>query len=257
MPFETIRKYLGYLHPVLTAWVGRVTSLREITKEDIRDALAQRPGSTGRDLLSAVRSLFQALKQERVIFRDPTRGISLATSQRLPVPIPTDRLRGLIDRADGPLGKLVVALVAIHGLGRRETRHLLLPDLSLSHGRLTVRRDLLHTVYLDELTHALAADWLRYRYRRWPLTTNPYLLASQQTVADDRLPPVSTMVINDIFRPLGLNPSKLRQDRILDEARHTADPVHLMRVFGIAAETAMRYIYAAHPERRSTLPRIR
>jgi hypothetical protein len=47
--------------------------------------------------------------------------------------------------------------------------------------------------------------------------------------------------------------SKLRQDRILDEARATEDPVHLMRVFGIAAETAMKYIYAAHPERRSTL----
>jgi hypothetical protein len=82
---------------------------------------------------------------------------------------------------------------------------------------------------------------------------NPYLLVSQQTAADDRLPSVSTMVINDIFRPLGLSPSKLRQDRILDEARHTADPIHLMRVFGIAAETAMKYIYAAHPERRSTL----
>jgi len=26
-----------------------------------------------------------------------------------------------------------------------------------------------------------------------------------------------------------------------------------MRVFGIAAKTAMKYIYAAHPERRSTL----
>jgi len=43
--------------------------------------------------------------------------------------------------------------------------------------------------------------------------------------------------------------------RILDEARHTADPVHLMRVFGISDTTAMKYVYAAHPERRSTLPR--
>ncbi|WP_127357494.1 site-specific integrase [Actinacidiphila soli] len=255
MPFETIRKYLGYLYPVLTAWAARVTSLREITKNDVQDALKQRPGSTGRDLLSALRSLFQALKQERVIFRDPTRSVSLSTPERLPVPIPTDRLRGLIDRANGPMAKLVVALVAIHGLGRRETRYLLLTDLDLSHGRLTVQRDLKHTVYLDELTHTLAADWLRERHRRWPLTANPYLLVSKQTVADDRLPPVSTMVINDIFRPLGLSPSKLRQDRILDEARHTADPVHLMRVFGIAAETAMKYIYAAHPERRSALPR--
>jgi hypothetical protein len=40
-------------------------------------------------------------------------------------------------------------------------------------------------------------------------------------------------------------PSKLRQDRILDEARHTADPVHLMRVFGITASTAMKYVYTA------------
>ncbi|GAA2779351.1 hypothetical protein GCM10010505_04870 [Kitasatospora aburaviensis] len=63
------------------------------------------------------------------------------------------------------------------------------------------------------------------------------------------------MVMNGIFRPLGLSPSKLRQDRILDEARHTADPVHLMRVFGIAAETAMKYIATAHPERTSKLPR--
>lgn len=253
MPFETIRKYLGCLYPVLTAWAARITSLREITKDDVQDALKQRPGSTGRDLLSALRSLFQALKQERVIFRDPTRGVSLPAPERLPVPIPTDRLRGLIDRADAPMAKFVVALVAIHALGRRETRYLLLDDLDLARGRLTVRRDLRHTVFLDEVTHALASDWLRDRHRRWPLTTNPYLLVSQRTVADDRLPPVSTMVMNDIFRPLGVSPSKLRQDRFLDEARHTAGPVHLMRVYGIAAETTMKYIDTAHPERRSTL----
>jgi integrase len=253
MPFETIRKYLSYLHPILTGWAGRVTSLREITNDDIRHALGSRPGSPGRDLLSALRSLFQALKQERVIFRDPTRGIGLSHIERLPVPIPTGRLHGLIDQADDTMAKLVVAFIAIHGLGPREIRHLHLTDLDLSRGRLTVQRDLPHTVYLDELTHTLAGQWPRDRHQRWPLTANPYLLVSQQTAADARLPPVSTMVINDIFRRLGLSPSKLRQDRILDEARHTTDPIHLMRVFGIAAKTAMKYIYAAHPERRSTL----
>jgi hypothetical protein len=55
--------------------------------------------------------------------------------------------------------------------------------------------------------------------------------------------------------PLGVGPSVLRQDRILDEARHTADPVHLMRVFGISVHTAMDYVYAAHPERRSAAGR--
>ena len=61
--------------------------------------------------------------------------------------------------------------------------------------------------------------------------------------------------MDTIFERLGLTPSQLRRDRILDEASHTADPVHLMRVFGISAKTAMTYVQAAHPERRSTGPR--
>jgi hypothetical protein len=256
MAFETIRKYLGYLYPVLTAWSGRVASLREITSDDIRHVLRQRPGQPAQDLASALRSLFRALKQERLVFRDPIRGISVASVVRLPVPIATDRLRGLIDRAGGPMAQLTVALVAVHGLGKLEVPRLLLADLDLPGGRLLVRRPLaLHTVYLDDLTRALAIAWLRERHRRWPVTANPHLLVSQQTAAMDTLPPVSLMVMNEISRPLGLAPSKLRQDRLLDEARHTADPVHLMRVFGISAATAMKYVYAAHPERRSTLPR--
>jgi hypothetical protein len=42
---------------------------------------------------------------------------------------------------------------------------------------------------------------------------------------------------------------QLRQDRILHEARETADPLRLMRLFGIGDGTAMRYIAAAHPEK--------
>jgi hypothetical protein len=43
--------------------------------------------------------------------------------------------------------------------------------------------------------------------------------------------------------------SQLRQDRIPHEAYETADPLHLMRLFGISDGTAMRYIAAAHPEK--------
>ena len=43
--------------------------------------------------------------------------------------------------------------------------------------------------------------------------------------------------------------------RILDEARHTADPVHLVRVFGITESTAIYYVHAAHPGRQSVIPR--
>jgi hypothetical protein len=53
---------------------------------------------------------------------------------------------------------------------------------------------------------------------------------------------------------LASTPSKLRQDRILDEARHTADPVHLMRVFGITARTAMRYVSPPTPSARPSRP---
>lgn len=50
-------------------------------------------------------------------------------------------------------------------------------------------------------------------------------------------------------------PDRLRQDRILDEAHHTADPVHLVRVFGITESTAIYYVHAAHPGRQSVIPR--
>jgi hypothetical protein len=48
-----------------------------------------------------------------------------------------------------------------------------------------------HTVYLDELTHTLAVAWLHERQERWPGTTIPYLLVSQQTVVDPNHPPVT------------------------------------------------------------------
>jgi hypothetical protein len=43
--------------------------------------------------------------------------------------------------------------------------------------------------------------------------------------------------------------SQLRQDRILHEAHETADPLRLMRLFGISDGTAMRYVGTAHPEK--------
>lgn len=254
--FETIRKYLSYMSPALHSWAEGRSSLREVTPDDVRQALGGLKGNTARSAFSGLCSLFRALKQERVIFRDPTRGITLPAARLLPVPISSDRLEGLISRAGGPMARFVVALVAIHALGPSEITRLFLDDLDLARGRLSVGRSTgRHTVYVDELTHSLAATWLRERHRRWPTSANPHLLVSQQTAVMDKDPPVAREVIYLVFRPLGLSPSKLRQDRILDEARHTADPVHLMRVFGIADRTAMHYVSTAHPERRSTLPR--
>ena len=127
--------------------------------------------------------------------------------RRLPAPIPTDLLRGLIDRAGTPIAKITVALIAIHGLGKKETTLLLLEDLDLSRGQLLVRRPTgTHTVYLDELSRTLMTSWLRERHRRWPLTGNPYLLVTSRPPTTTAGPPIALTVIDAIFAKLGLSP---------------------------------------------------
>src|SRR6266536_2513621 len=235
MGWALIRRYLAIAAPVLRQWGerGEVDSLRSITTDDVQAALKSRPGSSVRRMQTALRSLFRALKRERLIFRDPARGITVTRASRLPQPLPSDRLRGLLDRAPTTMAKLAVALVAIHALRPVELRRL----------------------HLAELTLRLAGTWLRERAQRWPHNTNPHLLISQQTAVDPSQPPVCRFTVQKLFFPLAITPGQLRADRILDEARHTADPVHLMRLFAIADNTAMKYVYTAHPERRAVPPR--
>ncbi|MCX5434535.1 hypothetical protein OHU11_40730 (plasmid) [Streptomyces sp. NBC_00257] len=75
------------------------------------------------------------------------------------------------------------------------------------------------------------------------------MFVTQVTALDPGGPPVAKYGLQPIFRHVGLQPQKLRIDRIFDEAHETADPVHLMRVFGMAPDTAMKYVKAAHPHR--------
>jgi integrase len=109
---------------------------------------------------------------------DPTR------ASRLQQPLPSDRLRGLLDQAATTVAKLALALVAIHALRPVEPQRLHLADLDRASGRLNVRRQTAgadRIVILDELTLRLAGAWQGERARRWPHTTNPHLLVSQQT----------------------------------------------------------------------------
>lgn len=249
--YHSIRRYLSTLMPVLESWIaGGVISLREITHEDVKSAVGARQGHPARYLHVAFRSLFRALKQERMIFQNPTRGVVVGSVNSLPPSIPSDVLAGLLDHANGAAGRLVLALVAVHALPGHEIRRLLTADLNLAKGRLVVRRGLRrHTIYLEEFTHRLAAEWLSERHRRWPASTNPYLLVSQQSAMDTEHPTVHITMLKRTFRDLKLSMSKLRQDRILHEARVSGDPLRLMRLFGISDGTAMRYITAAHPEK--------
>ncbi|MEU0352744.1 hypothetical protein ABZ302_38935 [Streptomyces sp. NPDC006237] len=254
--YDGIRRYLASLQPVLTAWTrSGITTLRQITSDHATTAVDDLTGSARRQLAIGLRSLFKALRQEHVVFRDPTRNLPVGDLKGIPKSVPSDLLATLLDRATTPLGRLVVALTAVHALPGHEMPTLLTCDLNLAHGTLEARRGLLrHTLYIEEFTHGLAAEWLTYRHRRWPASTNPHLLVSQRTALDPDHPPVSMTMLHRHL-PKGFTLDGLRQDRILNEALETGDPLKLMRLFGITEKTAMHYVTTAHPERTAKLPR--
>jgi hypothetical protein len=58
-------------------------------------------------------------------------------------------------------------------------------SLDLASGMLTVRRGhQRRVIYLDEVTAALASQWLRYRHQRWPASRNPHPLVISRTTND-------------------------------------------------------------------------
>ncbi|MER5669458.1 hypothetical protein [Streptomyces mirabilis] len=254
---STVCSYLRLAAPALRTWYeDGVTDLRAVTRTHIEQALEPVQGEAAKSRATALRSLFRALKREKLIFRDPARTVSLTTAVVLPRPLADDMLRGTLDRVPNSRDRLSFVLAAVHALSTHDQRHLLLDDLDHSRATLRVRRTgkPVHTVYLDELTYRLARQWLAARHRRWPATTSPYLLVTARTATDDTRPPVSIEAINKPLRVHGHQAGRLRVDRILNEAQHTDDPLHLIRLFGLSPRTAMKYIHAAHPHRSQSDP---
>jgi hypothetical protein len=254
---STICSYLRLAAPPLRTWYeDGVTDLRAVTRTHIEQALEPVQGEAAKSRATALRSLFRALKREKLIFRDPARTVALTTVVVLPRPLADDMLRGTLDRLPRVRDRLSFVLAAVHALSTHDQRHLLLDDLDHSRATLLVRRTgkAVHTLYLDELTYRLARQWLAERHRRWPTTTSPYLLVTAHTATDDTQPPVSIQAINKPLRAHGHQTGRLRVDRILNEAQHTDDPLHLIRLFGLSPRTAMKYIHAAHPHRSQRDP---
>ena len=160
-----------------------------------------------------------------MIFRNPARDLPVGDIKGIPKSIPSDLLMGLLDQATTPLGRLVVALAAVHALPGKEIRTLQSSASICPAGPSKSGSGLLrHTLYLEELTHQLAADWTAYRHHRWPASSNPHLLVSQKTAVDPDHPAVSIGTLRGAL-PRGLTLSGLRQDRILNEAAESADPL--------------------------------
>ncbi|MFD4943683.1 hypothetical protein ACFWNT_14390 [Streptomyces sp. NPDC058409] len=137
-----------------------------------------------------------------------------------------------------------------------EVARLDLGDLDLACRTLAVRRgEHTHTFYLDDLSTHLVADWLRERRRRRPEATNSHLLITCHTYRHPSSPQLSYCAVRAAFDQVGLLPRQVWADRILYEARETADPVHLVRLFGIHPGVAVKYVNTVHPDK--AIPRIR
>jgi integrase len=142
---------LQFALPILTDWATRVDSLREITRSDVEHALADHRGRSEHNVHTALRSMFRRLKREKRIFSDPARGLVRHYARRLPRPLPSDRLRGLLDPLVHPREALIVASVAIHALGVDELASLQVSDLDRSADALTIARaHTTHRITLDE-----------------------------------------------------------------------------------------------------------
>ncbi|WP_406429248.1 hypothetical protein [Streptomyces sp. NBC_00147] len=243
MRWGTIRGYTLHVVSVLGTW-EHLASLGEVTEQEVKTA------AVNYSVFTSLRSLFRALRRERRIFRDPARNVHLTTPARVPRPIPADRLRGLLNLAGGAKDRLALVLMAVYAVRPKQVAEILLDDLDRSTGRLRIRRPnrLDHVICLDEFALRLVKEWLAERHHKWPLSTNPYLIVSPLTALHIDRPAVGIANFSTLRDRIGINFTQLRQNRLLDEARETADPVRLMRLFGITSYTAIHYVRTAHPE---------
>ncbi|MEU0048212.1 hypothetical protein [Streptomyces werraensis] len=248
--YTRISRDLNVVLPVLTQWSQEGLDLREITTAHVTSALNDRQGHQARGVHHVLLSIFRALKQERTVFANPLARLSLTTPVRLPELLPSDRLRGLLDMIDSAMGRLAVGLVAVHAIKVTDVAQLLMTAPDLAHTTLTLQlRGQPHTVYLDTLTRHLLDTWLQERHRQWPASPNPHLLVTTHSAHHPALPPVSYCALRRAFDRTGITPRQMWSDRVLDEALQTADPVHLVHLFGIHPGTAVRYVHAAHPDK--------
>jgi len=229
--------YLRAARPALLAWSARYDHLREITRDDVLNYLADLYGHERRLVVSALRSLFTWAKKTGVIFRNPATRIKLGKREQVIwQPLTTGQLADAAAAAATPQARLCLVLAAVHAARPGAIRALQLDDADLASGRLRLAGT---DRPMGELTGKVLREWLEYRQRRWPHTANPHLLLSQESAL--RHGPVSAAYLTSL-RGLTATLERLRIDCQLAEAMATGfDPLHLAEVFGISEHTAIRY----------------
>lgn len=235
---DTAWVYLRATAPALTAWSGRYGHLREVTSEDILEAISGLAGHERQHTLTVIRSLFRHCKKNRTIFRDPAARLRVGEHPRsIILPLGVDDIDQAVSAAQGPLDRLLLALAAIHAARTQAIRELQIDDIDLGNRRLTIAG---RTRPLDDLTRQVILDWLSHRRGRWPDTANHHLIINQQTAMETG--PVSKVSLTGPFRGQRATIERLRVQRQLDEAlAQGPDPLHLAAMFGLDHKTAIRY----------------
>ncbi|MGH3814605.1 MAG: hypothetical protein ACRDUV_19520 [Pseudonocardiaceae bacterium] len=237
---QTARIHILGITPIVQAWAtAGHQSLAEITAEQVRAAL---PASGSRRNFAeyGLRSLFTVLKQRKLIFTNPTRGMrATPVNTNVPLPLNTEAIRHALN-SPNPAVALAVALVAFHALTDNQVRTLALTDIA--DGRLTLDA---RTIPLAGPVLVRLTAWLDHRARTWPNSINPHLFINRR--AAPRGIPVSRPFP---WKSLNITAQALREDRILQEIHATGGDIRrICDLFGLTVDGALRYALAlAHPD---------
>ncbi|MEU2250961.1 hypothetical protein [Streptomyces sp. NPDC019224] len=234
----TLHSYFGSVRPIVERWSEHRIQLREITPQDVTDAVVDLRGSQYTATLASLRSLFRYAKKSRRIFTNPLRGIRVGRRPPGPVmPMSDEEIRHVQTTAQAPAARLAVALAAVHAARGEAIRALLLDDLDFRQDRITIGGN---SQPMGSLTRAALRSWLTERRTRWPHTLNRHVLVSRQTT--NGTSPVSAYFLKRQLTLHGVSLDRIRADRVFGEALATgADPLHLTAIFDLSETTAVKY----------------
>ncbi|MGY4969652.1 hypothetical protein ACWGCC_10530 [Streptomyces nigrescens] len=220
----TLYSYFGSVRLIAERWAAQGRGhLREITRDDIAEAVDGLRGSRYSNAVSALRSFFRFAKKYGRVFADPTRGFKVLRKEVRPLdPMTDEEIAHVEQTAVRPAARLAVALAAVHAAREEAMRGLLLEHLDFAAGTITLDG---HPQRMGALTRAALRACLAEQKARWPHTPNRHVLVSQQTAGTTR--PVSTYFLKRQLTLQGVSLQRIRADRVLGEALATgADPLH-------------------------------
>src|SRR5208283_2204632 len=212
-----------------------------VAQGDIEAFLACRSPADSYSLPS-LRAFFSWARTQRRILVDPTTNLRNRLQRRFSGPVvDLATQRRLFQRWTtevdlSPNEALVGLLTLLHAASVDDLRHLTVSDIDHSaHTIAFVARS--RPVPLDPPTWAALQVSLAHRSSL--NTTNPHVLVNRRTKVTGQ--PVSPSHANDVLKPAGISPQRLRCTR-LAQLITTTDPILVTEMFGICHKTALYYL---------------